>query len=198
MATTKTGGGPAFPLRGWRGHVPLAEAPDSAAGAVAKPEGTAPAAPVAPATVVAAAPTAPAAPVPAPAAPAKASVEKVTLKPAEHLQRLTDVETKVTEKAQAVDAKLAQLDEKLERQRTKAVVSALRRMGADPAKVTDADLLLLAPKVDADDPTGLVELGKFRDARPGLFVPADVGPQEALGALTKSVQIGRASCRERV
>lgn len=140
---------------------------------------------------------------PAEKAPEKAAerpVEKAperAEKPAEKVDRAAQV-AKVDEldrvleaKAKAVDEKLAALDAKYERQRQKAVVQALRKMGARADLVSDDDLLALAPKVDPDEPAGITALGKFRDARRGLFTIAEVGPQEALDSYAKTVKASK-------
>lgn len=197
-----------YPGQPWRlrGPVPLAPEPaDGAGGAVAKDaaatatEASAAKADVGPATATqqASAPAPAAAPAAAaasttvaqaaPAAPQVASVAAPAPKsPEERLKRFDELEKSLDEKARAIDAKTSALEEKFEKARQKSVLSTLRRLGADPDVVTDADLLLLAPKnVDPDDPAGLAELKKFRDGRPGFFKRAEVGPQEHLAAFAK-------------
>lgn len=196
-----------YPGQPWRlrGPVPLAPEPAAdAGGAAAKPAQPAaqPAATEAAAKTETAAPAAAAAPASAPAqptaAPPAAAASSATppapvapqvapaKSPEERLKRFDELEKSLDEKARAIDAKTSALEEKFEKARQKAVLSTLRRLGADPDVVTDADLLLLAPKgVDPDGPTGLAELKKFRDGRPGFFKRADVGPQEHLAAFAK-------------
>lgn len=107
--------------------------------------------------------------------------------PVELAKKLGDLERSWDERGKAIDAKAQALEAKLEAARQKSVVVALRRMGADPTRIDDADLLALAPRVDPDDPAGLAALVKWRDSKPGFFKKTPVGPQENLAVFQKKI-----------
>lgn len=110
----------------------------------------------------------------------EAAAKKAAESPDERIKRFDELEKTLDAKAKIIDTKAQALDTKLERQRERAVIATLRRMGADPARVTDDDLKMLAPKVDPDEPDGLAELAQWATSRPGFFKPKSVGPQESL------------------
>ena len=100
---------------------------------------------------------------------------------------------------QALEAEVARIkrlgdeaEARHERSVARARLSALRRLGADPDRISDDDLLTLAPKVDPDDPDGLLKLHAFKESRKGLFRSTGPGPQERLGALKKKVEENKA------
>jgi hypothetical protein len=67
-----------------------------------------------------------------------------------------------------------------------ARLSALRRMGLAET-LSDANALALAPKVDARDPAGLVELEKWRQANAGLFRASGPSQAQVLERLTPAI-----------
>ena len=93
---------------------------------------------------------------------------------------------KVDELERKVEQRLQALDERLEKQRQKAVLSELRRLGADPELVSDADLLQLAPKVDPDEPAGAKALLEFKKARARWFAAEAPAPQEQITNFAKT------------
>lgn len=115
------------------------------------------------------------------------AAKRIVADPNELAKKLGDLERNWDERGKAIDAKAQALEAKLEAARQKSVVVALRRMGADPTRIDDADLLALAPKVDPDDPAGLAALVKWRDSKPGFFKKAPVGPQENLAVFQKKI-----------
>lgn len=142
----------------------LSPEPGEAAGAVSAPP--APVAPVAEKKEAAE-------PAPEPVAPV---VEAIAAKPVVAVD-LVELDAK-----EKLAARLSTLDARLEKAREKEVLTALRRMGADPEIVSDADLLALAPKVDPllDEAAATAELLKFKEKRKGWFKALQVGPQEDL------------------
>lgn len=174
---------PAYPLWGRGGHVPMHPEPDIGA-AAPKPDANQPAVPkvepVAPAAKVAPPPAPEPAPTPKPESTPMVPVPVVPVAAAKPEDRYEAA-------VKALDAKAAAVDAKLEKQRQRAIVSTLRKMGADPDLVSDDDLLTLAPKVDPDEPAGLAELVKWKGTK-GFFRRAEVGPQENLGELVKAAQ----------
>lgn len=185
--TSTKSGAPGFPVWGRGGHVPMYPDGDGG-GAAPKPDanqalGQATTkqepAPVTTATATAA----PAAKVDAPAPPAP---EKKT-EPAAQLDRFAEIERQMEARARSIDEKATALETKLEGQRQKSVIATLRKMGADPDLISDADLLTLAPKVDPDDPAGLAKLVEWK-ATKRFFRQAEVGPQENLGVLVKAAR----------
>lgn len=101
-------------------------------------------------------------------------------------RRLDDFETQLEKRGKTIDEKTSALEAKLERQRERAVISALRKLGARE-DIADADLLILAPKVDPDEPAGLAALAKWRTEKTGFFHKAKVGPQETIDTYRKAV-----------
>lgn len=186
---------PGMPVR-WRGPVPMSPDVDAAAAKPDANQATAEAAKKAEADRAAAAAQQAAAAAKAEAdrvaqaaateAAKKAEADrleaakKIAASPDDIAKKLADIDRAIEERAKVFDAKATALENRYEAARQKAVISTLRKMGADPKKIIDADLLVLAPKVDPDDPAGLAALEKWRNERSGLFVRADVGPQESV------------------
>lgn len=187
-------GGPGMPML-WRRHVPFApeDGTGGAAGMAAAAEKKTPT----PGENQAAAKPEEKKDAPAPAAasakteaapPAKTEEKKdpapspaAAASPDERTKRIDELERIAKERLDAIDARLSKT---VERSR----LSMLRKLGADPDRVSDEDLLVLAPKVDPDEPAGFEALKKFRDSRKGLFRSAEVGPQERLVDLTKAAR----------
>lgn len=111
------------------------------------------------------------------AAPPEKSV-KAEPKP-EPKRKVDELERNVEERLQALDARL-------EKQRQKAVLSELRRLGADPELVSDEDLLILAPKVDPDEPAGAKALLDFKKSRSKWFGADKPAPQEQITTFAKA------------
>lgn len=99
-------------------------------------------------------------------------------KPAVKAKVTTERGSKIDEIERAFEERLGALTAKLERQRERSVIATLRRLGADPDRVTDEDLLALAPKVDPDEPAGKKALLDWKAKRPGFF--AATGPREKI------------------
>lgn len=108
----------------------------------------------------------------------------------ERLKRLDEIEQTIDAKAKAIDSKTAAIEARLETARKKAVLERLRKMGADPERISDERLLKIAPVVDPDENSAAAdaEFLKFKASEPGLFRPAHIGPQEQLGNYTKRVE----------
>jgi hypothetical protein len=124
---------------------------------------------------------------------AKAEPEKKAQKPepkAEPKRKIEDLE-------RDVEARLEALNTRLERQREKAVVSELRRLGADPEVVSDADLLALVGKVDPDDPAGAKALMDFKKSRPKWFKAAPKAPHETINEFSAQLK-SRGLAKEKI
>ena len=108
----------------------------------------------------------------------------------ERLKRLDEIEQTIDAKAKAIDSKTAAIEARLEAARQKAVIQRLRKLGADPERISDERLLKIAPVVDPDENSAAAdaEFLKFKASEPGLFRPAHIGPQEQLGNYTKRVE----------
>lgn len=124
---------------------------------------------------------APAAPAPPPEPAPPPIAAKVVEKPA--VPVVGDANAEWERARSAADKIELKLQRGIERDR----IRLLRRLGADPARISDDDLLLLAPKVDADEPAGVAALHAWKTSRPGLFIRAQAGPQETLATIQQTI-----------
>lgn len=83
------------------------------------------------------------------------------------VDRIAELEARLEAAVAAAEAKTGALEAKIKAREDQDRLAMLRRMGADPALIPDADLLALAPKVNPD--TGADELLRWKESRPQFF-----------------------------
>lgn len=76
---------------------------------------------------------------------------------------------KLREELAAAEAIRARLDEREARDAEKRRVAYLRGIGLRSDVISDADALILAPKVDPTTPEGIAAIDAWREANPGKF-----------------------------
>lgn len=140
----------------------------------------------------------------APPAPASDPPEVVAVRAAEAAQAAyQQAAQQAAQKAESAEQRASRLEAELEalkgklgavdalaavhqREADSQRLAALRRMGLDE-RLADAHALALAPKVDPRDPSGLVELERWRQANASLFKPSRPTEAEVIGKLTPRI-----------
>lgn len=134
--------------------------------------------------------TPPAPPAPAPVTPAapvsdpNAAVVAATSEAFEHMKRaLAEQDRKLAEAlaSRTQDPIAAQLAEYVERDKRTHRLETIRRMGVT-SNLSDEQVLLLAPQVDAKDPAGVAALEAWRQANATLFTASGPTPESVVEA----------------
>lgn len=190
MRLTTTSGAPGYPTRGLFQPVPMHpdDAGGAGGGAEKKAEPKAPEGGEKKAEAKADDPPAKEEPKAPETSPKKE--EPPAPKPPPKKAEAVDKGRKVDVLEHEVESKLEALNARLERQRQKALVSEMRRLGADPEIISDADIIgsPLLGNVDPDDPAGAKVLLDFKKSRPKWFVAEKPAPQESLNKLTSDLK----------